>query len=77
MNDTRKSLEQERNYPLAFLNRTSLARWASIPLRPIVGYGFIQNGFARLSKGPEAFAIILQKAARVYHGAIYEAVKNG
>ena len=43
----------------AFLNRASVARWAPIPLRLIVGYGFMQHGFAKLSKGPEAFAIIL------------------
>ena len=77
MNDTRKSLEQGHNYPLAFLNRPSLARWAPIPLRPIVGYGFMQHGFARLSKDLEAFAIILQEVGRAYDGAIYEAVKNG
>src|ERR1700741_3322098 len=37
----------------------SVTRWAPIPLRLIVGYGFMQHGFAKLSKGPEAFAIIL------------------
>jgi putative oxidoreductase len=26
----------------------------------IVGYGFLQHGFAKLSKGPDAFAAILQ-----------------
>jgi putative oxidoreductase len=40
--------------------RGSLARWAPIPLRLIVGYGFMQHGFAKLAKGPEAFAAILQ-----------------
>src|SRR6201987_3761254 len=37
----------------------SVTRWAPIPLRLIVGYGFMQHGFAKLSKGPEAFAAIL------------------
>ncbi|HUZ94425.1 MAG TPA: DoxX family protein, partial [Edaphobacter sp.] len=36
-----------------------LGRWAPIPLRLIVGYGFMEHGFAKLSKGPEAFATIL------------------
>jgi putative oxidoreductase len=29
-------------------------------LRLIVGYGFMQHGFAKLSRGPEAFATVLQ-----------------
>jgi putative oxidoreductase len=52
-------LEQELGNRGAFLNRASLARWAPIPLRLIVGYGFMQHGYAKLSKGPEAFAAIL------------------
>jgi putative oxidoreductase len=44
---------------LAFLARPSVAVWAPIPLRLIVGYGFIAHGFAKLSKGPENFASIL------------------
>jgi putative oxidoreductase len=44
---------------LAFLARPSLAVWAPIPLRLIVGYGFMAHGFAKLSKGPENFASIL------------------
>jgi len=44
---------------LAFLPRPSVARWAPIPLRLIVGYGFTAHGFAKLSKGPETFAAIL------------------
>src|SRR5580692_10283686 len=38
----------------------SLARWAPIPVRLVVGYGFMEHGFAKLSKGPEVFAAILQ-----------------
>jgi len=44
---------------LAFLERPSVAVWAPIPLRLIVGYGFMEHGFAKLSRGPEAFAAIL------------------
>jgi putative oxidoreductase len=56
MNVIRKPLEQPC---INRLNRASLARWAPIPLRLIVGYGFMQHGFAKLSNGPEAFAIVL------------------
>ena len=35
-------------------------RWAPLPLRLIVGFGFMQHGLAKLSKGPDAFAAILQ-----------------
>ena len=37
-----------------------LRRWAAIPLRLIVGYGFIEHGYAKLANGPEKFASILQ-----------------
>lgn len=39
--------------------RSISAVWMPIPLRLIVGYGFMEHGFAKLSKGPDAFAIIL------------------
>ena len=39
--------------------RPFAARWAPIPLRLIVGFGFIEHAFAKLSKGPDAFAAIL------------------
>jgi putative oxidoreductase len=41
-------------------HRLPIARWAPIPLRLIVGYGFMAHGFAKLSKGPHAFATTLQ-----------------
>jgi putative oxidoreductase len=48
------------NLTLELSKRFPIARWAPIPLRLIVGYGFMQHGFAKLSKGPDAFAAILQ-----------------
>src|SRR5215470_15923029 len=44
---------------LAFLRRPSVTRWAPMPLRLIVGSGFMEHGLAKLSKGPENFAAIL------------------
>jgi putative oxidoreductase len=34
-------------------------RWTAIPLRLIVGYGFIAHGYAKLIHGPAHFAAIL------------------
>jgi putative oxidoreductase len=45
---------------LNFLNGFGIERWPLIPLRLIVGYGFMEHGFAKLVKGPDAFANILQ-----------------
>jgi putative oxidoreductase len=33
----------------------TLARWAAIPLRMIVGYGFMAHGYAKLVNGPDHF----------------------
>jgi putative oxidoreductase len=43
-----------------FLDHSPAARWALIPLRLIVGFGFIQHGISKLLKGTDAFAAILQ-----------------
>lgn len=37
----------------------SLKRWAPIPLRLIVGYGFMEHGYAKVVHGPAHFAAIL------------------
>jgi len=36
------------------------AEWYAIPLRLIVGFGFLQHGYAKLARGPEDFTGILQ-----------------
>jgi len=36
-----------------------LADWQAIPLRVIVGYGFMEHGYAKLARGPESFTGIL------------------
>jgi len=43
------------------VRRSDVAPWASLPLRLLVGYGFIEHGFAKLSRSPAAFADILQQ----------------
>src|SRR5499427_5062162 len=65
MNQLTQSLQRKGRIRLAFLGSrlASLARpvavWAPIPLRLIVGYGFMAHGYAKLSRGPEVFAAIL------------------
>jgi putative oxidoreductase len=48
-------------FPFPGFHRVSLARWAPLPLRLIVGYGFMQHGFAKLMRGPALFAVILHQ----------------
>jgi hypothetical protein len=43
------------------MTQSDFARWAVLPMRLVVGYGFIEHGFAKLSRGPDAFAGILQQ----------------
>jgi len=38
---------------------SALSRYGALPLRAIVGIGFLQHGYSKLSNGPEAFASIL------------------
>jgi len=66
MHQLTRSLEREASSRfvflsrgLGFLARPLVAVWAPIPLRLIVGYGFMEHGFAKLSRGPEAFGAIL------------------
>jgi len=33
--------------------------WSAIPLRLIVGYGFMEHGYAKIARGPEKYASIL------------------
>jgi putative oxidoreductase len=40
------------------MNR-SFKNWAPIPLRMIVGYGFMAHGYAKIARGPVHFADIL------------------
>lgn len=40
-----------------------LSGWWAVPLRLILGYGFVVHGVAKLSRGPEAFAAVLHALA--------------
>jgi hypothetical protein len=49
-----------RGLPIDLISRSPIAHWAPVPLRLIVGYGFIEHGFAKLARGLDAFPTILQ-----------------
>jgi putative oxidoreductase len=57
--------KQELNMNLQIVTETLLAKrwvaasWAPIPLRLIVGFGFVAHGYAKLVKGPYVFVSIL------------------
>jgi putative oxidoreductase len=53
-------MKTSRDVPFDLSSPFPMTRWAPIPLRLIVGFGFIEHGFSKLSKGPDAFAAILQ-----------------
>ena len=40
-------------------HRAAFRQWAALPLRLIVGYGFIAHGYAKVMNGPERFAASL------------------
>lgn len=42
-----------------FITGLKLARWAPLPVRLIIGYGFFDHGLAKLQKGPDKFVAIV------------------
>ena len=46
---------------LKLLNETLWRNWAPLPLRLVIGYGFMAHGLAKLSRGPEGFAKLLEQ----------------
>jgi putative oxidoreductase len=40
-------------------NRALIGHWAPLPLRLIIGFGFMAHGWAKLSRGPSGFAKLL------------------
>ena len=53
-NETMPTFSVEENL------RAKYAPYAALPLRLMIGYGFLAHGLAKWSKGPEVFAGILQ-----------------
>ena len=42
-------------------NETLWRQWAPLPLRLMIGYGFVAHGRAKLSRGPSGFARLLEQ----------------
>lgn len=59
MDESHASKPRASNLLFDLSGQLRFSRWAPIPLRLIVGYGFMEHGFAKWHKGPEAFAAIL------------------
>ena len=51
-----------KRHMLELLNGEQWRRWIPVPLRIILGVGFIVHGWAKLSRGPAAFAELLKQA---------------
>ena len=47
---------------LELLNGKQRRRWLPVPIRIILGVGFMVHGWAKLSRGPAAFAELLKQA---------------
>jgi uncharacterized membrane protein YphA (DoxX/SURF4 family) len=54
-----ETMIRARDVTLDSSSRFPIARWAPLPLRLIVGFGFMQHGFSKLSRGSDAFVAIL------------------
>jgi putative oxidoreductase len=42
-------------------NEALWRQWAPLPLRLVIGYGFVVHGWAKLSRGPAGFANLLEQ----------------
>src|SRR5439155_11233095 len=60
MSYIRRQSPMWRDLPIDLISRSPIARWAPVPLRLIVGYGFMEHGVAKLARGLEVFPAILQ-----------------
>src|SRR5215469_5304790 len=43
------------------LDESLWRQWAPLPLRLVIGYGFLAHGWAKLSRGPAGFARLLEQ----------------
>lgn len=53
------SIESEGVGMFKLRDRAFWGRWAPVPLRLIIGFGFMAHGYAKLSRGPAGFGKLL------------------
>src|SRR6185295_4461648 len=53
-------IERWRHLVRTRFDISELQRWSTVPLRLIVGYGFIAHGYAKIMNGPDHFADSIQ-----------------
>src|SRR5207344_1010715 len=46
---------------LELRNKAFWGQWVPLPLRLIIGFGFMAHGWAKLSRGPDGFARLLEQ----------------
>ena len=63
-------IRKPRSVTAFMFERLRSPQWAAIPLRLMVGYGFMQHGYAKLIKGPAAFVSILDALGVPYAHAM-------
>ena len=52
--------------PLAFAPLPAPPGFFALPLRLMVGYGFLEHGYAKLARGPDVFIGILHAIGRPF-----------
>jgi len=63
-------IRKPRSVTAFMFERLRSPQWAAIPLRLIVGYGFMEHCYAKLIKGPAAFVSILDALGVPYAHAM-------
>jgi putative oxidoreductase len=56
---TGTSIRKPRNVTAFMFEGLRSPQWAAIPLRLVVGFGFMEHGYTKLIKGPAAFVSII------------------
>jgi hypothetical protein len=64
-----------RHFANLLISSPTIAQWAPVPLRLIVGYGFMEHGFSKAARGFDAFPAIL--SSRRFNPSLARAFLTG